>query len=93
MRIFGWVVFAIGLILGLFLLPFVGKESYSADLSTTYVQVPYWTLLLPSLCICLGLWLGIRKTKRRSLVCPNGCNITQAGSKFCGLCGARLIWR
>ena len=27
------------------------------------------------------------------LICPNGCNITQAGSNFCGQCGSRLIRR
>jgi uncharacterized membrane protein YiaA len=33
------------------------------------------------------------KTKSKQLVCPNGCNITQAGSKFCGQCGAKLVWK
>jgi hypothetical protein len=31
--------------------------------------------------------------KRKYLVCPNGCNITQAGSKFCGQCGSLLVRR
>jgi hypothetical protein len=39
--------------------------------------------LLPA----LGELLG------KQLICPNGCNIKQEGSKFCGQCGSRLIWR
>ena len=31
------------------------------------------------------------KTKPKQLVCPNGCNIVQQGTNYCGLCGARLI--
>lgn len=96
MRIFGWVVFSIGIILGLLLLPLVRNVSL---ISTPggYVMVdrsvPIWILFVPLICIILGLWAGIRKTKTKYLVCPNGCYITRAGSKFCGLCGAQLIWR
>ena len=25
--------------------------------------------------------------------CPNGCKTTQAGFKYCGQCGSRLIWK
>lgn len=52
--------------------------------------------------LILGIFLYIKtgkkktiddKTKPKQLVCPNGCNVTQAGSKFCGQCGSRLMWR
>jgi hypothetical protein len=35
----------------------------------------------------------VEKPRSKLLVCPNGCNITQTGSKFCGQCGAKLILR
>ncbi|MGA7677330.1 MAG: hypothetical protein WCA51_03020 [Dehalococcoidia bacterium] len=33
------------------------------------------------------------KTKLKQLVCPNGCNVVQQGTNYCGRCGTRLIWR
>lgn len=94
MRIFGWVVFAIGLILVVLLLPLMGDELVSTGYNIyTISRVPYWVMLFPLLCIIFGLWLGIRKTKTKNLVCPNRCNITQSGDKFCGACGARLVWK
>lgn len=39
------------------------------------------------------LYIKTGKTKLKQLVCPNGCAITQTGSKFCGQCGSRLVWR
>ena len=33
------------------------------------------------------------KEQHQQLVCPNGCNIKQEGTKFCGQCGSRLVWR
>jgi len=34
-----------------------------------------------------------RRPKIDTTVCPNGCNIPQAGSNFCGQCGNKLIRR
>lgn len=33
------------------------------------------------------------KSKPKQLVCPNGCNVAQQGTNYCGRCGTRLIWR
>lgn len=98
MRIFGWVIFSIGIILGLLLLPSVRNVSLIGDPITGYVtidrSVPIGILFVPLVLIVIGMWLGLSKAKtKKQLVCPNGCNITQTGSKFCGHCGAQLIWR
>jgi hypothetical protein len=97
MRIFGWVVFVIGILLGLLLLPLVRNVSLIGNPVTGYatldMSAPIWILFVPLILIIVGMWLGMRKAKTKSLVCPNECNITQTGSKFCGQCGARLIWR
>ena len=94
MRIFGWVVFAIGLILGLFLLPLVRNVSLISTAGGNVIidrSVPIWILFVPLICIILGLWLGLSKPKAKNLVCPNGCNVAQQGTNYCGLCGVRLI--
>jgi len=31
------------------------------------------------------------KTKSQHFVCPNGCNVAQQGTNYCGLCGTRLV--
>jgi hypothetical protein len=96
MRIFGWIVFSIGIILGLLLLPLMRNV---ALISTPggYVMidksVPTWILFVPLICIILGSWLGISKPKTKRLVCPNGCNAVQQGTNYCGLCGTRLVRR
>lgn len=97
MRIFGWVVFSIGILLGFLLLPSVRNVSLVGDPIGGYVtidqSVPILILLVPLILIIVGMWLGLSKTKTKSLVCPNGCKVIQTGSKFCGQCGAKLIGR
>jgi uncharacterized membrane protein len=49
---------------------------------------------LAALLSWVAYW-GVKRSiqKPKQLICPNGCNVTQTGSKFCGQCGAKLIWR
>lgn len=36
---------------------------------------------------------GVKRSlqKPKQLICPNGCDIVQEGTNYCGHCGARLI--
>lgn len=48
--------------------------------------------------IAILAWVAYWGVKRRiqkpkQLICPNGCNLVQKGTNYCGRCGARLIWR
>jgi uncharacterized membrane protein len=88
MRVIGWIGFFLGVCVVIIAIaiglaaedPWFGV-GYRLGL-TAIISVP---LLL------IG-W-KVSHPKKKCLVCPNGCNITQAGYKFCGQCGSRLVRR
>jgi hypothetical protein len=94
MKIFGWTVFSIGIILGILLLPSIRNVSLVGDSIGGYVMIdrsiPIALLLVPLALIIVGMFLGLSKPKPKQLICPNGCGIVQQGDNYCGQCGTLL---
>jgi len=88
MKDFGWLVFCLGIcvVILAIMLGLVSEDPWSG------VGLKLGQTLIFSVPLMYFGWRAAHP-KRKRLVCPNGCNITQAGSKFCGQCGAKLIWR
>jgi hypothetical protein len=57
---------------------------------TEIISYVFWFFVVLFLGVLFAILAARRKTNRQ-LVCPNGCAITQTGSKFCGQCGSRLV--
>jgi hypothetical protein len=93
MKVFGWTLFSISLLvfiwkgLSLFVM-FAKGIRYSLP---TQIIGTIFLVCISIILAGVGWKLSHQKPKPKYLVCPNGCNITQAGSKFCGQCGTRLV--
>lgn len=75
-----------------FLIPMLnGSIDYRQSSDTEILGYIALTFLLVFLGGLFAILAARRRTHPRRLVCPNGCNIAQEGTKYCGLCGARLI--
>lgn len=88
MRILGWFCFCLGIsitILAVMVASVAPNSWFNMGRAFGFAIV----FMLPL--IILG-W-GLAHLKPKHLVCPNGCNITQSGTKFCGQCGSRLVRR
>lgn len=93
MKASGWILFSVGLLvfiwkgIALFIM-FVGGIGHYLP---TEIIGAIFVVCIGIILTSVGWMLSHRKSKQ--LICPNGCNITQAGSKFCGQCGSKLIMK
>jgi hypothetical protein len=88
MRVVGWFGFFLGVCV---VIVAIAMGLASKD---PWFSVGYGIGLTSIISVPL-MYFGWRAShpKKKRLVCPNGCNMVQEGTNYCGQCGAKLIWR